>query len=293
MKRIALTGLLAALLAGCSTQRSGLVVMLTDYGTRDPYVGVLVAGVLRANPNARIEHLTHEIEPFQIAEGAYVLAETVPEFPTGTIVLAVVDPGVGTSRAPLVVTTQAGHTLVGPDNGLFDPLIRKDGGVTGIWRIESPRLLRPGAGSSTFHGRDLFAPIAGHLSRGVPPASVGPPLEHWEPLALPEPHETPDGLRGAVLHVDHYGNVITNIPGEWLRDVPMGTTFELVQESGSTRCALAATYADVSLRSFVLLENASGRLEIAQNQGHAAAILGLHAGDALLIKRVSWPADKQ
>lgn len=283
--RLALAaGLLAAAAGGCGPRPTGTVAILTDYGTRDHYAGVLAAGVLRANPAARMVTLTHDIEPFNIAQGAFVLAEAGAEFPPGTVLLAIVDPGVGTQRAPIVALTQAGRILVGPDNGLLDPLIRRDGGVRGIWRIANPRLLRAGAASSTFHGRDLFAPVAGHLSRGVRPAEVGPPLESWTPLELPVAERVGHALRGAVVHVDRYGNILTNLPAAWLEDVPRGGRVEIVGRDCRASGVHERTYGDVPEGSFVVLANASGCVEVARNQASAAAWLGVRAGDAIELR---------
>src|SRR5262245_32778833 len=168
---------------GCTSNR-GTVLMLTDYGTKDHYVAILEANVLKANPSARIIHITHNIEPFNIMQGAFVLAQAVPEFPAGTVVVGIIDPGVGSERHPIVVETNSGHLLVGPDNGLFDPLIAKEGGVKSIHLIENDQLKRPGTMSSTFHGRDLFAPVAGHLSRGVSVDRVGSKVTDWLKLEV-------------------------------------------------------------------------------------------------------------
>jgi S-adenosylmethionine hydrolase len=279
-----LTALLVG--AGCAPRPNGIVAVLTDYGTQDHYVGVLIANVLRANPHARIVTITHEIEPFNIAQGAFVLAEAGVEFPAGSVLLGIVDPGVGTERAPIVVVTAKGRILVGPDNGLLDPLIHRDGGARGVYRIANPALLRPGALSSTFHGRDLFAPIAGHLSRGVDPASVGPRLSEWVRLDLPEPVQAAGAMRGAVMHVDRYGNLLTNILADWLEALPMGAGVEVAAGQRQVMARYSRTYAEAPRGEFVALCNASGYVEIARNLESAAAQLNVHAGDPIEL----WPA---
>jgi hypothetical protein len=281
--------IVVALLAatGCGPRPNGIVAVLTDYGWQDHYAGVLIANVLRANPQARIVTITHDIEPFNIAEGAFVLAEAGVEFPAGTVLLGIVDPEVGTERAPIVVVTARGRILVGPDNGLLDPLIRRDGGARGVYRIANPGLLRPGALSSTFHGRDLFAPIAGHLSRGVDPASVGPRLSRWVRLDLPGPVQADGAMRGAVMHVDRYGNLLTNIPADWLEALPMGAGLEVAAGGHQVMARYSRTYAEAPRGEFVALRNASACVEIARNLESAAAQLNVRAGDPIELW-VAW-----
>jgi len=272
------------LLCGCAGRAHGTVALLTDYGTQDHYVGVLVANVLRANPEARLATITHEVEPYNIAQGAFLLAEAGSEFPAGTVILGVVDPGVGTPREPIVVVTRAGHILVGPDNGLFDLLIQRDGGAPEVYRIANPTFVRAGAASSTFHGRDLFGPVAGHLSRGINPADVGPRLKNWVPLALPRAARTPDTLRGAILHRDHYGNLLTNIPADWLESIPLGASVTLDTDKQTAGAVHVRTYADAPTGALVVLRNASGGIEIARNQASAGEALDLHAGAAVTVR---------
>jgi S-adenosylmethionine hydrolase len=280
-----LAGLLLA--AGCAGPGLGTVAMLTDYGSRDHYVGVLCANVLRANPSARLVTITHEIEPYNIEQGAAVLADAVPEFAAGTVVIGVVDPGVGTQRAALVVVTHGGHMLVGPDNGLFDPLIQRDGGARAVYRIENPNLMRPGGGSTTFHGRDIFAPVAGHLSRGVAPAAVGPRVRSWVTLERPTPHAEGYTFSGAVIHVDRYGNLLTNMPAAWLEAVELGTVFRVRAGEQVVTCTYRLTYGEVAEGEFVVLRNASGNVEVARNRGSAAEVLEVREGAGIQIERVA------
>lgn len=281
--------LLAGLLlgAGCAGPGQGTVALLTDYGSRDHYVGVLSANVLRANPSARLVTITHEIEPYNIEQGAAVLADAVPEFAPGTVVIGVVDPGVGTQRAAIVVVTRGGHILVGPDNGLFDPLIQRDGGARAVYRIENPNLMRPGGGSTTFHGRDIFAPVAGHLSRGVSPSAVGPRVRSWVTLEQPEPRAQGYTFSGAVIHVDRYGNLLTNMPAAWLEAVELGTVFCVRAGGHEVACTYRRTYGEVPEGDFVVLRNASGNVEVARNRGSAADVLNVRVGAAIQIERVT------
>lgn len=276
-------GLLTGAGIGCASNR-GLVLMLTDYGTKDHYVAVLEANVLAANPSARIVHITHDIEPFNVMQGAFVLAEAVPEFPAGTVVVGIVDPGVGSERYPVVVETNRGHLLVGPDNGLFDPLIVKEGGVKSIHRVENPALMRPGTLSSTFHGRDLFAPVAGHLSRGIRVTEVGPPVSEWERLDVAPPSREKDGASGTIIQVDYYGNILTNIPAMWMEGAPMGASYDMCVGDRRTPVRWSRTYSDVPRGEWLALQNASGHIEVARNLANAADTLNVNVGDAIAIK---------
>lgn len=273
--------LLAA--TGCTGGARGAVALLTDYGTSDQYAGILAGNILRANPHAQVLTISHEIPPFDIVTGAFVLAEAGSEFPPETVLVGIVDPGVGTARAPIVVVTQTGRRLVGPDNGLFDLLIARDGGAAAVYEISNPQLVRAGPGSSTFHGRDLFAPVAGHLSRGIPPERVGPRRDNWVRLTIPQPQRSAGALSGAVLHVDRYGNILSNIPAEWLADVPLGTDLQVAVAGKQTAARYARTYGDVPESAFVLLRNAAGQLELARNLASAGATLGVSAGQELTV----------
>ncbi len=272
---------------GCAHQRP--VLMLTDFGTQDHYAAVLTAGVLRTNPRARILTVSHEIEPFNIVAGAFVLAAAVPEFTTDAVVLAVVDPGVGTERAAIVVQTQAGHLLVGPDNGLFDPVIQRAGGARAVYQITNRDLMRPGALSSTFHGRDIFSPVAGHLSRGVAPHRVGPRLNTWVRLPVAAPRQTVDRLEGTVLQVDHYGNLLTNMPQAWLQRWPLGTPLQVMVGQRWTAAIHERTYGAVPPGQFVVLGNQSGWIEIAQNQAHGGRTLGVSVGQSIAVRSAPQP----
>ncbi|MFN0135561.1 MAG: S-adenosyl-l-methionine hydroxide adenosyltransferase family protein, partial [Phycisphaerae bacterium] len=225
---LALVALVVLGTPGCAPAGRGIVALVTDYGEIDHYRGVLAANVLAANPRARIAEMTHNIEPFNIMQGAFVLAESVSEFPPGTVVVAVVDPGVGTARAPIVVETGGGRFIVGPDNGLLDLAIQREGTPRGVWRIENESLFRTGTVSSTFHGRDIFAPVGGHLSAGMSPNRVGPRVSEWVRLDIPKATRDPGGAAGTVTRIDYYGNCITNVPAMWMDEAPIGTPLTIL-----------------------------------------------------------------
>src|SRR5262249_19353343 len=187
---------------------AGIVALLTDYGLQDPYAGVMKGALLSVNPQARIVDLTHDIPPQDVREGSRVLAAARGYFPDGTVFVAVVDPGVGSDRAIVGVETDR-QVFLAPDNGLLSFL--EDSIVRMVRITEAKYFLKPV--SKTFHGRDIFAPVAGHLTRGVDLARFGPPLKQLTPLEASLPRRTPDGgIQGEVVTIDRFGNLITNIP---------------------------------------------------------------------------------
>lgn len=258
-----------------------LITLLTDFGNRDPYVAAMKGVILSLNPEARLVDLTHEIEPQDITAGAFFLAEAAPCFPAGTIHLAVVDPGVGTTRRALAA--QAGEQFfVGPDNGLFS-LVFQYHPPSVLVALQNPEYFRPQV-SSTFHGRDLFAPVAAHLSLGIPLEAFGPRISDPVPLPWPQPEFTPEAVRGEIVYVDLFGNLISNIPGEklraWLQDRP-----PLILLGSLTLRQLFRTYGEVPPGQFLALVGSHGYLEISLNQGNAARRLSVGKGRSLTVVR--------
>ncbi len=182
--------------------------MLTDFGTKDGFVGAMKGVILTINHEAKIVDISHEVEPFNILHGALLLRAHFSFFPKGTIFLGVVDPGVGSQRLPIVVKTKE-YIFVGPYNGLFDLAIREIDGPIEAYRIERYTLPRI---SQTFHGRDVFASVAGHLSMGIDPKDVGSAIEYKPILKWEDPEKEGDIIKGKVVYFDRFGNCITNIP---------------------------------------------------------------------------------
>ena len=268
-----------------------IVGFTSDFGLRDPYVGTVKAVVLAACPDAAIIDVTHEIAPQNVAEAAFLARQSWPYFPDGTIQLAVVDPGVGTARAAVALRTPKGHA-VGPDNGVlsaaldwFVPAdVRERPGQTPVQiavpdgcearQVRSARVVRPNA-SATFHGRDIFGPAAGALAAGMPFAEFGPALERLWYLPVARGERTADGVRGAVLHVDRFGNLISAIRAE---DLPAGSRGA---HAAGRRLPLVRTYGDQS--ELCALIGSGGYLEIAMPNGSAAAALGAGIGLEVLV----------
>lgn len=248
--------------------------MTSDFGTTGSYVGAMRGAALSADPTARVVDITHDIPPQDVGFAARVLYEAAPVYPPGTIHLVVVDPGVGTDRAAIVVQA-GGHLFVGPDNGVLLPAARSLGEVL-AWSITDTQLMRQPV-SATFHGRDVFAPVAGALSSGrVAPHAVGDRIEPQAPPNPPAPDRDGDTILGEVIYVDHFGNLITNIPASWLDDFPAVT-------AGGFQMPHVRTYGDREA-DLVSLVGSSGWLEIASPGGNAASKTGLGAGSRVVVQ---------
>ncbi len=242
-----------------------LIVLLTDFGLKDHYVGVMKGVISGVCPEARLVDLTHEIPPQDVRAGAFVLGVAYRYFPEGTIFLGVVDPGVGTSRKGLLIEA-GGYYFVGPDNGLFTWVVKKEGLSLAV-ELSNKSYFRPEI-SRTFHGRDIFAPVAAHLARGVPLLDFGPELKEIVMLPWPEPKEEGLFLRGAVIYVDRFGNLITNISEEKLRCPPKKVLYQ------GREIPFFETYGLAPYGEPLALIGSEGFLEIAVSGGSAAERFG-------------------
>jgi S-adenosylmethionine hydrolase len=244
-----------------------VITLLTDYGTRDSYVGELRGTLLARVPDAVLADITHEVPPGDLPAAAYVLARSWRSFPAGTIHLTVVDPGVGGARAALALES-LGHFFVGPDNGVFTPVLEAAGEV-----IE---LTVPPAASATFHGRDVFAPAAAALCSGRPLSSLGPVLRA-PAIRLPPPRLRPEGggTTGEVIYVDRFGTLITNL------GPALGNEIEIA----GLRLQLSRTFGDVPPGEPLAFVGSGGTIEIAVRDGSAAELLGLGRGAAVRAER--------
>lgn len=258
-----------------------IITLLTDFGTRDPYAAVMKGVALSLNPDAALVDLTHEVPPQDIVAGAFILAEATPYFPPGTIHLAVVDPGVGTQRRALAARAR-GCFWVGPDNGIFHLVFQESDDVD-IVSLENPRYFRE-AVSPTFQGRDIFAPVAAHLSLGTALSDFGPPIANPAVLPWPQPVFTPEAVRGEIVYVDGFGNLLSNIKGNDLM-AWIGEKSYVVILGSLTLEGLSRTYGDVLSGRFLALIGSHGYLEIACAQGNAARRLGVGKGRSLAVVR--------
>jgi S-adenosylmethionine hydrolase len=241
-----------------------LITLTTDFGETAPYVAVMKGVILSLNPAARLLDLSHRIRPQDISHANYFLGTAIPYFPPGTIHLCVIDPGVGGERAALVVQA-GGQFLVGPDNGIFTNAVQTLGEPIGIWRLTESRFWRSPV-SDTFHGRDVFAPAAAHLSLGVEPTMMGQPVSQMVRL------ENQPG--GRVRFVDDFGNLITNIPATAVAQRPERVV--LGERAWSIRWV--RTYAEAEAGELVALTSSDGFFEIAVVNGNAAQRLNAAIG---------------
>ena len=264
--------------------RHRFVTFLTDFGLVDDFVGTCHGVIKRLAPEVEIIDITHGISPQAVLQGALVLRNTIPYMPEG-VHLAVVDPGVGSSRRPLVLRDAAGRLYVGPDNGLLVPAAETNG-------IESAHELANAAFalesvSRTFHGRDLFAPAAAHLALGIEPAELGPPLalDALVRLDVPVAEVDEHTVRAAVLYVDRFGNMQLNLTRDDLESVGVapGTRFELEVAGERYYATAARTFADARPGEIVLYEDSYRNIAIAINRGSAAEMFTAHAGQPLTL----------
>jgi S-adenosylmethionine hydrolase len=253
-----------------------IVTLMTDFGLKDGNVGVMKGVILNIAPQTQIVDLSHLISPQNVREAALILARSVPYFPAGAIHVVVVDPGVGTNRRP--IAGQIGsQRFVLPDNGILTRLLERaeqSKQTVEIVHLDTPAYWLPEV-SHVFHGRDIFAPVAGHLAKGVPLSELGSPLSDPVRLALSHPQQTPTGLVGEIIHIDHFGNVATNIRHEHL-----GEARKLTVHLGDYQIdSLVQTFGDKPAGEAVALYGSAGDLIISIVNGNAAQSLGVQVGD--------------
>lgn len=260
-----------------------LLTFLSDFGLDSPYPAAMKA-VAASICNARFLDISHAVPRHGVKSGAYLLWSVAPVCPAGTVHCAVVDPAVGTARAPLAAAA-GGHIFVGPDNGLLLPAARRLG-TPEVYRLTNPAYWHHPV-SATFHGRDIFAPVAAHLAAGVAMDAVGAPATGYADLALEDGGWDGDALVGSVLWIDPFGNLVTTIPGGLLAEVPHGRA--AVVEVGSKRvpATVGRTFGDVPPGGTVIVKGSDGLVEIAVNRGRAADILAASPGENMRIR----PAD--
>jgi len=255
-----------------------IVTLTTDFGAGDYYVGAMKGVILAIAPEAQIVDISHQIPPQDVLAAAFVLRHAAGEFPPGTVHLAVVDPGVGTRRRPLAIHS-SGHLWVGPDNGLFSFVL--DRADSRVHEITRPDLGRPNP-SRTFHGRDLFAPLAAHLCRGLDLTNVGPPVADPVRLAESAPCKSAARIAGHIIHIDSFGNLVSNIAAADI--APWGSALR-IRLGGQVLAKLCRTYEDVESGAPLALIGSAGLLEIAVNRGNAARQLGVQRRTALVVEK--------
>ncbi|HSI87089.1 MAG: S-adenosyl-l-methionine hydroxide adenosyltransferase family protein [Candidatus Methylacidiphilales bacterium] len=261
------------------------IALLTDYGISDPYLPQLKGSILTINPNVNLVDLTHSVTPFQPREASFILNLAAQEFPANTIFVVVVDPGVGTSRLPILLKTEAGKYYFGPNNGIFTRLINREG-FAKAWKLQNPKYFREQNVSATFHGRDIFGPCAAHLAAGVEPDQFGPSISRNAIVSLGThpPAATGQSITAEVLHVDHYGNVITNIPRDFSPSLQEGVMLRILINNVMHTPIMVRTYDELTQGKMGVLYGSNNLLEICVNRGSAADLLKLKVGDTLVIR---------
>ena len=254
-----------------------IVTLTTDFGWRDSYVAQMKAAILAVTRRVHLVDVTHDIDRHDITEGALAVEAAAGVFPDGTVHVAVVDPGVGTSRRGIAVTAR-GHVFVGPDNGLFTPILEMPGWEA--FELTAAKFRRPHV-SRTFHGRDVFAPAAAHIAAGVVPARFGPRVLDPVRLPWPEVREVAGTVAGAVVLIDRFGNLVTSIHVGAIAALGADATIRV----GGSRVPLVGTYADLLPGRAGAMIGSGDRLEIAVREGSAAAHLRATRGTPVLVSR--------
>lgn len=258
---------------------SRIITLTTDFGYRDPFAGIMKGVVSGIDPAATIIDLTHGVAPQDVTGGALALAATVDFFPDGTVHVAVVDPGVGGDRRPILLETDRA-CFIGPDNGLLSLAVSRQRLIRVVHLSNPAYHLRPT--STTFHGRDIFAPVAAHVSAGVPTNRLGETLETFETLNLPSPEKQGGNrIAGEVIHVDGFGNLTTNIRREDLERLDPKSVS--VRTGGRLISGLSANYASAGTGNYLTLINSWGHLEISRCNGNAQAGLSARVGTRVVV----------
>jgi S-adenosylmethionine hydrolase len=261
---------------------SNIITLTTDFGLKDSYVAEMKAVILGICPTATIVDISHKIEKFNIRMGAYILASATPYFPKSTIHVTVVDPGVGSKRQPILIQTKRSY-FVGPDNGILTLAARKEG-IQHIHKITNRKLMLPKV-SNTFHGRDIFAPAAAHLANGTLPAEFGPEIHEIATPKFAKIAKKRNMLLGEVLHIDNFGNIITNFGEKELELMSMEGIVNIKLENTRLELKLCKAYSEVKPQKPLAIIGSHNFLEISVNQGNAADILKTRSGDNITLYR--------
>ena len=256
-----------------------IITLTTDFGTSDWFVGTMKGVILGLQPRAHLVDITHEIPTGDIRAGAFALAASHGFFPRGTVHVAVVDPGVGSRRRAIAVQT-TNSIFVGPDNGVLSLALAREK-IKAVHQITNEQLFRRPV-SNTFHGRDLFAPVAAYLSKGLALGRVGAPLKEIVKLNWPEPQRTANSIRGEITYIDRFGNTITNIGNTMLASLTEGAC-EIILK-GKRLCGVQPFYQAVPSGNAVAVPGSSGFLELAINAGSIARKFNLRVGERVIVR---------
>jgi S-adenosylmethionine hydrolase len=266
--------------AGNLRRRSRIISLLSDFGNKDAYVSAMKGVILGICPEVTLVDISHEVKKHDIVDGAFTLSEVSPYFPEGTVHLAVVDPGVGTDRRRIIIQGRR-CSYVGPDNGVLSLAANREG-VVKVFEILNRRFMLPRI-SWTFEGRDVFAPIAAHLARGVDINSFGPEISSYSSLVISEPAKRGRLLLGEVIRIDSFGNITTNIPETVLEELALDSSVEVAFGETSKTCPFRRTYGEVPVGSPLVTLGSSGFLEVAVNRGSAESLFQVKVGDGVTL----------
>ncbi len=258
-----------------------IITLTTDFGPRDHYAGAMKGAMLSINPGASLVDISHSIEAGDIFEGAFVMNGACGFFPPGTVHLGVVDPGVGGPRRALIIETEK-FLFVGPDNGLLSLAAESDG-IKRIVEVQNEKFMRRDV-SRTFHGRDVFGPVAAHLSIGVDLSEFGPLTTDLEMINIPEPLSEDGAVTGEVVHVDTYGNLITNVSAAFIEERLGGKDIKVTLKRQALE-GLYRSYASMEPGRAGALIGSSGFLEVAAREASASALLGVDIGEKVRVSR--------
>jgi len=261
---------------------SSIITLTTDFGLRDPYVAEMKAVILSMSPNTTIVDITHQVEKFNIRMGAYVLAAASSYFPNGTIHVAVIDPGVGTKRRTILIQTKHGY-FIGPDNGVL-AIAAESQDIEHIYKITNPKLMLQKI-YSTFHGRDIFAPAAAHIAKGTAPSEFGPEIHKIVTPKFAKIIKRKNVLTGEVIHIDGFGNIVTNFKEKELESMGIKATVNLKLKKTKLKLKFCKAYAEANAQKPLAIIGSHNFLEISINQGNVAENLKTKVGDTVTIYR--------
>src|SRR5215467_6822225 len=248
-----------------------IITLTTDFGLSDPFVGIMKGVIFGIAPGAQVVDITHDIGSYDVLEGAFLIESAYRYFPEGTVHVVVVDPGVGSARRPIAAAAH-GHVFVGPDNGVLSAVLGSE-----VYQITNRDLFLRSV-SHTFHGRDIFSPVAAHLVKGLPIDAVGPRIMDFIKKQFPAPRFSGDRVLGTVLRVDKFGNIITNLRREDLR---RGFT---IRVAGLPITRFYSNFSEAEPGQFFALEGSTGFIELALNQGSAADKLQVRRGTEIEVE---------
>ncbi|MBS3789053.1 SAM-dependent chlorinase/fluorinase [Candidatus Bipolaricaulota bacterium] len=274
--------------AASHAEPNGVIAFVTDFGRKDFYVGAMEGVVLSKFPEAKIVHISHEVEEYNIREGAITTYLAAKEYPKGTVFCTVVDPGVGTERKPIVLETETGHYFIGPDNGVLT-MVMNNMGVKEVRVLENPDWRREGWVSKTFHGRDVFSPGAAHLASGEPFTEAGPEYMEYKTLDIQQSRIEDGAVVGEAVMIDEYGNIQANVHASELEEIGLevGDTVEVQIGEVVEQAEYATTYGDVPEGDFLVFRASTDFIEVAINMGSAQENFGAELGSTIEFR----PAD--